>query len=79
MSREITLRFDDPVYRIIRAMAEQENRSISNFVETAAIRFVHEQEIVNAFERAKIRGNAKLNRSLKRGHQDAKHRRGAFA
>ena len=78
MSKTLTLRLDEPVYQLFKTVAERENRPISNFVETAAMRFVQEYETVNEFEMAEIRGNIKLNRSLKRGHLDAKNRRGAF-
>ena len=78
MSRTVTLRLDDPVYRLFKGVAERENRPISNFIETAVMRFVQDHETVDEFEMAEIRGNAELNQSLKRGHQDAKHRRGAF-
>ena len=56
MSKTVTLRLDEPVYRLFKAVAERENRPISNFIETAVMRFVQ-----------------------KRGHQDARHRRGTFA
>ena len=79
MSKTVTLRLDDPVYRLFRGVAERENRPISNFIETAAMRFVQEHETVDEFEMAEIRGNTALNQSLKRGHQDAKRRRGTFA
>ncbi len=79
MSKTVTLRLDEPVYRLFRDVAERENRPISNFIETAVMRFVREHETVDEFEMAEIRGNAELNRSLKQGHQDAKRRRGAFA
>ena len=78
MSKTITLRLDEPVYRLFKGVAERENRPISNFIETAVIRFVREHETVDEFEMAEIRGNEDLNRSLKKGHQDAKHRRGTF-
>lgn len=78
MSRTVTLRLDDPVYRIFRTIAERENRPLSNFIETAVLRFVEEHEGVDEFEMAEIRGNAELNRSIKRGALDAKQRRGAF-
>ena len=78
MSKTVTLRLDEPVYRLFRGVAERENRPISNFIETAVLRFVHEHETVDEFEMAEIRGNADLGRSLKRGHQDARHRRGTF-
>ena len=67
------------MYRLFRDVAERENRPISNFIETAVLRFVREHEAVDEFEMAEIRGNVALNRSLKRGVQDAQHRRGSFA
>ncbi len=79
MSKTVTLRLDEPVYRLFKEVAERENRPLSNLIETAAMRFVRDHETVDEFEMAEIRGNAELNRSLKRGHQDAKHRRGTFA
>ena len=78
MSKTLTLRLDEPVYQLFKTVAERENRPISNFIETAAMRFVQENGAVNEFEMAEIRGNSELNRSLKRGHLDAKNRRGAF-
>ncbi len=78
MSKTVTLRLDDPVYRLFKDVAERENRPVSNFIETAVLRFVQEHETVDEFEMAEIRGNVELNQSLKRGHQDAKHRRGSF-
>ena len=78
MSKTVTLRLNDPVYQLFKGVAERENRPISNFIETAVMRFVQDHETVDEFEMAEIRGNSELNQSLKRGHQDAKHRRGAF-
>lgn len=78
MSKTVTLRLGEPVYRLFRSIAERENRPISNFIETAVLRFVEEHEVVDEFEMAEIRGNRELNRSLKRAVSDAKHRRGSF-
>ncbi len=78
MSKTVTLRLDEPVYRLFKGAAKSENRPISNFIETAVIRFVQDREMVDEFEMAEIRGNAELTQSLKRGHQDAKRRRGRF-
>jgi hypothetical protein len=74
----VTLRLKDPVYRMFRGMAERQNRSLSNFIETAAMRFVEEQELVDEYEMAEIRENKELNRSLRRGVLDAKKKRGRF-
>jgi predicted transcriptional regulator len=79
MSRTVTLRLDDAAYRLFKAIAERENRPLSNYIETAVMRFVEEHEAVDEFEMAEIRGNAALNQSLKRGARDAKLRRGQFA
>lgn len=78
MSKTVTLRLDDPVYRLFKGVAERENRPISNFIETAVLRFVREHETADEFEMAEIRGNVELNQSMKRGHLDAKRRRGTF-
>ncbi len=78
MSKTLTLRLDDDVYQLFRGVAERENRPISNFIETAVLQFVQDRETVDEFEMAEIRGNIGLNQSLKRGHQDARQRRGAF-
>ena len=78
MSKTVTLRLDDPVYRMFRSIAERENRPISNFIETAVLRYVEQYQTVDEFEMAEIRGNRELNQSLKRGLRDARRRRGSF-
>ena len=78
MSKTLTLRLNDPVYRLFKTIADRENRPISNFIETSALRFVNEHEVVDEFEMEEIRNNKPLNRSLKRGLADAKHKRGSF-
>jgi predicted transcriptional regulator len=78
MSRTVTLRLPDETYRQFRILAERENRPLSNFIETAALRFVETEQFVDEFEMEEIRDNAELNRSLKRGVKDAKAGRGRF-
>jgi len=79
MSKTITLRLDDKVYQRFKGIATQDNRPISNFIETAALRFVEEHEYIDEFEMAEIRGNASLNKSIRSGLRDAKTKRGHFA
>lgn len=79
MSKTVTLRLDDKVYKRFRGLAEHDNRSLSNFIETAALRFIEEHEYVDEFEMAEIRNNSSLNRSIKSGLRDAKAKRGRFA
>ncbi len=79
MSKTITLRLDEKVYRRFRTLAERDNRPISNFIETAALRFIESEQFVDEFEMEEIRNNAALNRSLKRGLKDAAAGRGRLA
>ena len=76
MSKTVTLRLDDVVYVRLRNLAERDNRPLSNFIETAALRFVESEQFVDDFEMEEIRGNKTLNLSLKRGLADAKAKRG---
>ena len=79
MSKTVTLRLDDKVYKRFRGLAEHDNRPLSNFIETAALRFIQEHEYADEFEMAEIRDNSPLNRSIKSGLRDAKAKRGRFA
>ena len=78
MSRVVTLRLPDETYQRLRTLAQRENRPISNFIETAALRYIETEQFADEFEMDEIRGNAELNRSLKRGIKDAKAGRGRF-
>ena len=78
MSKTVTLRLKDEVYQKFRGLAIHDNRPLSNFIETAALRFVEENEVVDEFEMAEIREDLTLNRSIKSGHRDAKAKRGKF-
>ena len=78
MSKTVTLRLDDSVYGKLRNWAERDNRALSNFIETAALRFIEEHEVVDEFEMTEIEGNKALNASLKKGLKDAKAGKGRF-
>ena len=78
MSKTVTLRLGDRTYRRFRRLAERDNRPLSNFIETAVLRYIEREEFVDEFEMGEIRGNKDLNASLTRGHRDAEARRGRF-
>ncbi|MBI2434115.1 MAG: CopG family transcriptional regulator [Candidatus Hydrogenedentes bacterium] len=78
MSKTVTLRLDDETYGLFRRFAEDDNRPLSNFIETAVKRYIEEVEYADEFEMAEIRANEPLNRSLRRGYQDAKRKQGRF-
>jgi hypothetical protein len=74
----ITLRLPESHYRLFRKLAEEENRSLSNFIETATIRHIEESEYADPFEMEEIAKNTALNRSLRKGHNDARLKKGRF-
>ncbi len=78
MSRTVTLRLPDPLYDLFRTLAERENRPLSNFIETAASRYIESELLVDEFEMAEITSNRELTQSLHRGAEDAKNGRGRF-
>ena len=76
MSKTVTLRLKDPVYRELLEAAQAENRPLSNLIETAALARIRETQFVDDAEMAEIRGNAALLARLKRGSRDARRRKG---
>ena len=78
MPKTVTLRIDDNEYRTFKKFAEVENRTLSNFIETATLKYIQENELVDEYEMDEIRTNTQLNQSLKRGLRDAAKRKGRF-
>jgi len=78
MAKVVTLRLDDEVYNTFKTIADQENRPISNLIETAALRYFKEIEFVDEFEMAEINSNTALKGSMNRGIKDYKNRSGRF-
>lgn len=78
MSKTVTLRLDEKIYMKFRILAEIDNRTLSNFIETSVLRYIEESNLVDEIEMAEIESNKELNKSLKRAHLDAKARRGRF-
>jgi uncharacterized protein (DUF1778 family) len=78
MSRIVTLRVKEEVYKTFVEAAEAENRSVSNLIETAALAKLHDDEFADDYEMAEIRSNQSLVDRLKKGSKDARNRRGRF-
>lgn len=78
MSKTVTLRLSDGNYKLFRKLAEGDNRPISNFIETAVSRYIENNLHVDEFEMEEIRGNAELNKSIKKGIEDKKLKKGRF-
>lgn len=76
MSKTVMLTLSDDLYALFRAYAQTDNRSLENFIETSALRYIEEHEYVDEFEMTEIDGNEDLQASLKRALADAKAGRG---
>lgn len=78
MSKTVTLRLKEDVYRIFVEAARAENRTISNLIETAALYKVREQQFVDDAEMAEILADQNLVERLRQGSSEAKARKGQF-
>ena len=78
MHKTVTLRLEESKYDLIRKLAELENRPISNFIETATIRYIQSAEYADEFEMEEIRSNKLLNQSIAAGLTDVKSGNGRF-
>jgi len=57
MSRTVTLRLKDNIYRLFSSLAEGDNRPLSNFIGTYVLRYIEEHQYVDDFEMDEIKGN----------------------
>ncbi len=78
MSKTVTLRLSDEAYHLFRQSAESDNRPLSNFIETATKRYIEQSELADQAETAEICRDTRLDRSIRRGHADARAKRGRF-
>lgn len=76
MPKTITLRLDDETYKKFSNAASEEHRSISNLIETLALKKLDEDMLVDDFEMKEIFSNTKLLKKLEKGHSHAKMRKG---
>jgi predicted transcriptional regulator len=78
MSKTFTIRLNDDVYQLFRQAADTDNRTLSNFIETATLRYIAQSELINEAEMAEIDADAALKRNIRCGHADARRGRGRF-
>jgi predicted transcriptional regulator len=76
MAKTVTIRIDDELYHRIKTHAMNDNRHITNFIETATINYLQQIEFVDEFEMEEIKSNRALLQALDEGHHDARHRKG---
>ena len=76
MPKTVTLRLSEESYMKLSKAAMEDNRSISNLIETLAIRQLEEEGLVDVFEMEDILANEHLLRKLKKGHEDVRLKKG---
>jgi uncharacterized protein (DUF1778 family) len=72
MAKTITLRVDDSVYDTLKRAADGDRRTISNFIECAAIQYVLNNNTVDDAEMSEIMS---FEKELKKGLNDIKNGR----
>jgi uncharacterized protein (DUF1778 family) len=72
MSKTITMRVDDDVYSILKTAADGTKRTISNFLEFAAISYVSHEAFVSNKEMQEIMNDKALLKSLKASEKNIK-------
>ena len=70
MTKTITLRLDDEVYRLLKTAAKGEMRSISNFLEYAAVRYLTDESFVSDVEMEEILLDKLLLKTLNNAKKD---------
>lgn len=78
MSKTVTLRIENRLYEKIKEHALSENRTLSNFIETATLRYIDEVELVDEYEMEEIVSNEDLLKRLKKGSRDSRKKKGRF-
>jgi len=78
MSKIVTLRLEENTFKKFKRLAESDNRTMSNFIETSVLRYIENNNFVDEFEMAEIESNIDLNKSLRRAQKDMKLKKGKF-
>ena len=76
MPKTITLRLRDEVYEKLNRAAMEDNRSISNLIETLAMEKLEEEALADDFEMEEIFANTRLLKKLEKGHAQAAGKKG---
>ena len=78
MSKIVTLRLKDNLYKKLTQLAKEENRSLSNFVETILMKYLEEHQYVDLWEMKEIEEDKELQESIRRGLEEARKKEGRF-
>ena len=72
MAKTITLKVDDSIYNTIKRAADGDKRTMSSFMEQAAIRYIFTNAVVDDTEMTEM---LSFERDLKKGLNDIEHGR----
>lgn len=78
MSKTITLRISEEHYEAFKKYAQKDNRTISNAIETLALKQMESAQFVDGLEMAEILADRDLVARIKVGAKQAKERKGRF-
>jgi len=78
MPKVITLRLSDEIYKEFAIGAKLDNRPISNFITTIALKQIEESSLIDPAEMEEIKADKKLMAKLERGYKQVKSRKGKF-
>jgi hypothetical protein len=70
MGKTITLRLENDIYNIFKKAADGDKRTISNFLEYAALSFLSNEAFVSDTEMEEILNDKNLIRELKKGEKE---------
>ncbi len=73
MTKTITLRIDEEIYNILKSAASGEKRTISNFIEYAALNYLSSNSYVSDSEMNEIINDKNLKDGLRKGMDDVKN------
>ncbi len=73
MTKTVTLRMDEEIYNILKAAASGEKRTISNFIEYAALNYLSSSSYISDNEMNEILNDNNLKDGLRKGMDDVKN------
>lgn len=72
MSKTITLRVNDDIYKMIKMAADGQRRNLSNFIEFATLQYLTSATYVDDAEMDLILNDSELLASLRQGLEESK-------
>ena len=78
MAKTVTLRVEDHAYKMLLACAKADRRSLSNYIELAAMTYSREAVFADELEMREILADTNLVKKLKQGSKQARARKGDF-